>query len=272
MVERLQVELLNDAFNSFQEASRQLETQYARLERRVASLKKELAEKNRALERHRRLAAMGEMAAKIAHEIRNPLGSIGIFASLIEEEVDGAGKAGRYAAHIAKGVKTLDTLLGNMLVFARVPEPRLAAVDVREVLDEALTAVRGCAADGVKVLRDYRGDGLVMGDRALLSQVFVNLLINAFDAVGRSGTVRLIVRRSGADRAEIEVRDDGPGIPRDQLDRIFDPFHTTKEKGTGLGLAIVDTIVKAHRGSIDVKSRPGKGAAFIVRLAPAHRE
>ncbi|MBI5827832.1 MAG: hypothetical protein HZB22_08935, partial [Deltaproteobacteria bacterium] len=141
--ERVPAELLNDAFNVFREASRKLEQQYALLERRVEELNEELAEKNRVMERTRRLAAMGEMAAKIAHEIRNPLGSMAIFATLLERELANDAEKRKFASYITNGINTLDNLLSNMLLFASAPAARLKSVDIREVIEDSILLVSG---------------------------------------------------------------------------------------------------------------------------------
>ena len=268
MVAGHQLEVLNDAFNSFREASKTLEEQYAKLERRIEELNRELADKNKQMERTRRLAAMGEMAAKIAHEIRNPLGSIGLFASILERELAEDADRKALAEHISKGVKTLDNLLSNMLLFANTPEPRLSPVDIKDVIEDSLVSLSARITKDVDIRKDYRGPTTLMADRNLLVQLFINLLINAFDAIEEEGTIEIKTRswENGSSFIEIELSDTGSGISREHIDRIFDPFFTTKERGTGLGLSIVGTIVKAHNGLIDVRSSPGEGTTFIIRL------
>ncbi len=259
---------LNEAFETFRKASKSLEQRYRVLEKKIERLNQELSEKNRLMERTRRLAAMGEMAAKIAHEIRNPLASIEIFASLLARELEGSDR-GQLATFISKGVKRLDNLLTNMLVFARAPRPVPATVDIREIIEEVVQTTTPSMADGVSIRCLYNGDTLIVADGSLIRQAVYNLLINALDSVrGRKGRVEIITERivNGRDTLKLVVRDDGEGMPEDVMDRIFDPFFTTKQRGTGLGLCIVDSIVKSHGGRIWVESDRAKGATFCMEI------
>lgn len=273
MTREIPIELLNDAFNVFRDASKKLEDQYAVLETRVEELNAELAEKNRAIERTRRLAAMGEMAARIAHEIRNPLGSMSIFATLLERELADDDRK-KLAEHISKGIKSLDNLLSNMLLFANSPEARLKTIDIREIIDDSILLAKGREKKGVEIRASYNGGTMLSADPNLLSQLFLNLIINALDAVEENGLVEVstsVVERDGSELLEIKVSDNGKGIAKDELDRIFDPFFTTKERGTGLGLAIVTSVVDAHAGWIKADSIPGEGTAFTIGI-PVKRE
>ena len=273
MTHEIPIELLNDAFNVFRDASRKLEDQYAVLETRVDELNAELAEKNRAIERTRRLAAMGEMAARIAHEIRNPLGSMSIFATLLEREL-AEDKRKKLAEEISKGIKTLDNLLTNMLLFANSPEARLKVMDIREAIDDSILLASGREKKGVEISVTHSGETAITADPNLLRQLLLNLVINALDAVEENGRVEVatrVVERDGSRHMEIKVSDNGRGIAEKELDRIFDPFFTTKERGTGLGLAIVTSVVDAHAGWIKADSTPGVGTAFTIGI-PAKRE
>ena len=265
----IEANLLNDAFNLFNDASSKLEQQYSMLERKIEDLSEELAEKNRAMERNRRLAAMGEMAAKIAHEIRNPLGSMAIFASLLERELVGEEDKRKLAQHITKGVKTLDTLLSNMLLFAGSPGAHKGRVDICEVVQDAISSTLGHEKPGVRIKTEFIGRTEIVADRLQLRQLFLNLFLNSLDALEPEGTLHIRTRVAagrGHGFLEVQVSDNGAGIPEECLDRVFDPFFSTKERGTGLGLAIVAAVVHAHDGFIDVSSEPGKGTVFIVSL------
>ncbi|MBI5587545.1 MAG: hypothetical protein HY889_04155 [Deltaproteobacteria bacterium] len=271
MPENIQVDLLNDAFNTFRNASKKLEQQYAMLESKIEELNEEIAEKNSAMERTRRLAAMGEMAAKIAHEIRNPLGSMAILATLLERELTHDGEKRKLAEHITKGVKTLDNLLSNMLLFATAPGARLKQVEIKEVIEESVLLTRGHEKKGVSIKCWYEGRTRIMADPAQLRQMFLNIFLNSLDAMEEGGTltVRTRLDEETMNFLQIEIKDTGKGIPEEHIDRIFDPFFSTKERGTGLGLAIVSTVVNGHNGSIDVRSRHGEGTAFLISLPVA---
>jgi len=273
MTNEIPIELLNDAFNVFRDASKKLEDQYAVLETRVEELNSELAEKNRAIERSRRLAAMGEMAARIAHEIRNPLGSMSIFATLLEREL-AEDKRKKLAEQISKGIKTLDNLLSNMLLFANSPEARLKSMDIKEIIDDSILLTKGREKKGVEISVAHSGETVITADPDLLRQLFLNLMINALDAVEDNGRVEVttnVVERDGSDYMEIKVSDNGRGMAEKELDRIFDPFFTTKERGTGLGLAIVTSVVDAHAGWIKAESALEEGTAFTIGI-PVKRE
>jgi signal transduction histidine kinase len=271
MENSIEVELLSDAFNTFRDASRKLEEQYAMLENRIEELSAELAEKNRAMERTRRLAAMGEMAAKIAHEIRNPLGSMAIFANLLERELASDEDKRKLAEHISKGIKTLDNLLSNMLLFASSPMARLKNVDLKEIIEETLVLTEGRGPANMRIRKEFDGRTCILGDQNLLRQLFLNLFINSLDALDDGGLLSIKTSLSEENHkfVEIRVRDNGKGIAQEHMDRIFDPFFSTKERGTGLGLAIVSAVVGAHNGFIDVVSEPGKGTSFLISLPVA---
>lgn len=272
MTTQVPIELLNDAFNVFRDASKKLEQQYSLLETRIEELNAELAEKNRAIERSRRLAAMGEMAARIAHEIRNPLGSMAIFATLLERELADVPDKAKLAEHISKGIKTLDNLLSNMLLFAGAPEAKLKPVELNDIVDDAILLAGDRGKAGVEIRASYKGRKRVMADPNLLRQLFLNLIINALDAVEEDGRIGISVDTETEEGSVvIKVSDNGRGIPREQIDRIFDPFFSTKDRGTGLGLAIVSAVVDAHMGRLDVRSEPGKGTTFTLGI-PAGRE
>jgi PAS domain S-box-containing protein len=221
--------------------------------------------------RNRRLVAMGEMAAGIAHEIRNPLGSLELFASHLLDELRGSPRE-ELAGHVLKGIQNLSRITGNLLLFARKVEPQRTPVDLAGVLQEAALYARAAiSAKGVR-LEEALGPAAVAADPDLLRQAFLNLLLNAVQAVGEGGIIRV---ESALDPAETppvalaRVQDDGPGVSAEARERIFDPFYTTRAGGMGLGLAIVQRIVSAHGGWVSVGRGPLGGAEFTVGLPAA---
>ena len=272
---------LQAAFDVFTNATASLEQQYRRLEAQVRGLRDELAEKQRALtasiERQRclesqalrqsRLAAMGEMAATLAHEVRNPLGAMELFTKLLGEEVRDRPSAQRLVERVSVGIADLDHLVTNILDYTRLPEPQRAVVDLEVLVDEALLAVTPSLAPGLRIERARTGASPWSVDRRLLAQALLNLVRNAVEAMGDEGVLRVAVEP--AERwVRIIVADTGPGLPEGAAEAVFAPFYTTKERGTGLGLAVSRAAVAAHGGMLAVRPST-EGATFVITLPAA---
>jgi PAS domain S-box-containing protein len=231
-------------------------------------------------QRNQRLRAMGEMAAGIAHEIRNPLGSIELFASLLKKDVETDEEKFKLVEHIRSGVKNMDRIISTLLLYAKSPRPSQQKCDIHQLLDTLLTSSSDIVIpDNIKILRNFEeSDTWINGDQELLKQVFGNLIRNAVQAMPRGGELTLTTRKVSAPSNPSEVNNDhrqfititvsdtGPGIPPDHLVKIFNPFFSTKDKGTGLGLSISHNIIKAHQGTIDAESEKGEPTLFIVKL------
>jgi signal transduction histidine kinase len=239
-----------------------------------------LLDKEAQLHRADRLSALGQLSAGLAHEIRNPLGSIKGAVEILEEDYpDGHPKAEFYAI-ILKEVKRLNDVVTNFLNFARPVTMRFVPVDLREVLTSLEGLVSGQArAHRVQIFTSFHvGPARVMADEALLKQAFLNIMLNALEAMPEGGdlaistrladpTTARVLESTGRDEwLEVVFDDTGTGIPEEHLSRIFDPFFTTKKDGTGLGLAITHRIIENHRGIIRVMSQPGKGTTFVIAL------
>ncbi|MFQ5481945.1 MAG: nitrogen regulation protein NR(II), partial [Nitrospinaceae bacterium] len=227
-------------------------------------------------QRNDRLRAMGGMAAGIAHEIRNPLGSIELFGSLLKRDLQDLPEQKDMAEHILSGIRHLDRIISSLLLFARSPEPSKRRCDVNALIREVLEPpALGPMPENVEVALDLgEGPVLAAGDAELLRQVFTNCIRNAAQAMPGGGKLQVSSRANPApskhpDRRRcitVTVADNGMGIPKAKLGNIFHPFFTTKDRGTGLGLAIVHNIIKAHQGTIDVESEEGRGATFILNI------
>jgi signal transduction histidine kinase len=216
--------------------------------------------------RNRRLVAMGEMAAGIAHEIRNPLGSLELFTSHLVDEVRGT-RHEELAGHVLKGIQNLSRITGNLLLFARKVQPHRQRVDLVAVLEEAALYARAAIGAKGAELQTSLEPSWVEGDPDLLRQAFLNLLLNAVQAVADGGRIRLSCRVDQEGTQDVvltQVADDGPGVPPDARERIFDPFYTTRAGGMGLGLAIVQRISAAHGGWVSVGRAALGGAEFTV--------
>jgi signal transduction histidine kinase len=245
---------------------------------------KDLTQVEQAEERDRlrdRLASLGEMAAGIAHELKNPLAGIEVMAGLLRRQVPDSPAAQALLADILSEAKLANAIVVEMLEFVRPIRLQMEPVDVATVLQQSVTnAESKVPRRDIDIVFDVaQGLPLIDGDASQLCQVFSNLLTNAFEAMGGRGRVTLrAVPESAepdpgaADAPErtpsvvIDVEDDGPGVPADLRDRIFNPFFTTKTTGSGLGLPIVRKIVDAHDGRIDLGDAPGHGTRFRVTL------
>jgi two-component system sensor histidine kinase PilS (NtrC family) len=224
-------------------------------------------EMEEAMRRNDRLAAVGKLAAGLAHEIRNPLASMCGSIELLGHAPGLANKDRRLMEIVLREAERLEALVRDFLAFARPQEPQLTAVDVAAQLEEALVIFRGELANrGLTLGTGIEPAVLVRADPAQLKQVMWNLLSNAADATAAGGRVSVRLFRQGK-RAVLEVEDTGAGISDDDLPHIFDPFFTTKEKGTGLGLALVHRIIERHAGRIEVRSNVGSGTTFRIELA-----
>ncbi|HSU65231.1 MAG TPA: ATP-binding protein [Tepidisphaeraceae bacterium] len=256
---------------AYSEVTEKLQQSHEQLRSTVESLRQQLSEKNRLLERKNRLAALGEMAAGLAHEIRNPLGGIQLYASMLAQDVADRDGALKTVHKIAAGVKRLDALVGQVLQFTREVVVNPQPIDLHATVSQAVEYAQKTFDDrGIGCRIDDSGPLSATVDPLLLGQVVLNLILNAAEAMECGGTVTVEIRPpvSGLDAKQFQliVRDTGPGIPSDVLDRIFNPFFTTKDSGTGLGLSIVHRIIEAHDGTITVSNQQGGGARFEIRV------
>ncbi len=224
--------------------------------------------------RTEKFAAMGEMAANIAHEIRNPLGSIELFASLLKKDLKNEKNRDR-ASNIIGSVRNMNNKISNLLLFAREQKSSMKKININDVLNEVLKFSKQIIEkENVILTINYENvDPIIKGDAELLKQVFLNLILNALQAMPEGGNLHIETKVSdkekeerGIDDSKVEIKfiDTGIGIPHEYIKKIFDPFFTTREGGTGLGLVIVHNIVDIHGGSIDVENNSGKGTFFNI--------
>jgi len=242
-----------------------------------------------------RLAALGQMAASLAHEIRNPLAAIEVNCKLIERRLTRDPICRSLLAKITAEIKRLNRSVDSCLRFVRPVEVTLSPGGLVCLLEESIEAVgKRAPRPGVEVRTSFQaGMPPFQMDRALLRQVFENLILNAMEAVGETG--RVFIRAESVEAPEaasipyrpvgaqgdpwgevqryavVRVSDTGPGIGEEDLDRVFHPFFTTKEHGSGVGLAVAKKIVGGHHGTIEVANAPGEGAEIVVRLPMIER-
>ncbi len=227
-----------------------------------------------------RLAALGEMAAAIAHEVKNPLAGIEVMAGVLKRQLTESEDAQSILRDIIKEAKMANAIVVEVLDFVRPIRLQVERISLADVVRDAMSMAESHVPRGKVQLALDLPEGLapIQGDPHQLRQLFTNLLTNAFEALGGVGSVRLAAEQLSNDEEagstevqpvpmiQVEVSDDGPGMPADVMERIFSPFFTTKPQGSGLGLAIVRKIVDAHDGRIDVSARPEGGTRFRVTL------
>jgi len=256
----------------------------ARSHRELQEQTRLLLEKEAQLRRADRLSALGQLSAGLAHEIRNPLGSIKGAVEILRDDYPAGHPKAEFFGILLKEVDRLNDVLTNFLTFARPVTPHLAPVDVRATLTALEGLVSGQARRRrVQIFTSFHsGPSRVMADETLLKQAFLNIMLNSLEAMPEGGDLAISTRlawanpRSPQDAAsppegrpewlEVVFDDTGPGIPEEHLGRIFDPFFTTKKDGTGLGLAITHRIIENHLGTIRVTSQRGKGTTFVASL------
>lgn len=225
------------------------------------------------LQRRNRLAAMGEMVGRIAHEIRNPLGSIELFASMLHRDLNGVPTLRGYAEHISSSVHMMNRLLTNLLLYTK---PDCSHGEWHEtealILDSLTLAAHAIANTRIDIRLEVDPHAArIWCDPGQMKQVLLNLILNSIHAMPGSGALTLSAtlterQGSGESALRLSVSDTGVGIPAAHRSRIFDPFFTTRDEGTGLGLAIVHAIVEAHQGRIDVESVEGRGTTCTIVL------
>lgn len=225
------------------------------------------------LERNQRLAAMGEMAASLAHQLRTPLATALLYAGNLTQPELAAEARCRFADKTVAQLRRLERLIQDVLLFARGESIGRDVIPVPELLAEAAQTLEPLLKEhGVSLHVDNRcPDAVIVGGRKSLFGALVSLLENALQVSDPGSQIRLSAWR-GDDEIEVAVADEGPGIPAEMQSRIFEPFFTTRSQGTGLGLPIALGVARAHGGSLQVSSEPGAGAEFVLTLPVQSRE
>jgi len=263
----LTVALLGFLANRLAESSRAEARRAQAVADQLALANQQLREAEATVRRTERLAAIGQMSAGLAHELRNPLGTIKTSAEMLTRSVSSEGAiAKEMADFISSEVDRTNKLVTRFLDFARPLAVRPQRGDITQVIDRAVSDVERNNPGQVSIYRNYSPDvGLFLFDPDLMERVFYNLLVNAVQASPPRSSITVKTRLEDA-AAEVSIIDRGSGIDPKHLESIFNPFFTTKSQGVGLGLAIVSRIVDEHGGRIAVESEPGGGSLFRVSL------
>ncbi len=248
----------------------------AMLYRNLEEVHQELKEAQSFLVHQEKMAALGELSTSIAHEIRNPLVSIGGFARRLDRTLPADASEKRYTRTIVKEVERLEKILSHILTYTHEEAMALKELDLREVMEESLSMIsEGLRSGGIQLAKEFseKVPG-VKGDYYQLKQAFFNLISNACESMNGKGRLSIRIHpllKNGASFVRVEVEDKGAGIDPEALHHIFNPFYSTKDNRLGLGLPIIHKIVTSHQGQIEVNNHPGRGVTFILTL-PAQEE
>lgn len=265
---------LTTMIQKYNSVTERLKRSHETLGHEVCRLREELNRKNKELHRRERLAALGEMAAGVAHEIRNPLGGIRLYASLLERDLTDRPEQLEMVKKLETGVQNLDKVVGDILTFAGDAEPNFQVTELSEILEQVhAQSTHKATEHHINLDFDPGLDSIkVYCDQTQIERALLNLVQNAIEASPENGHVWV---RNSQDQEElpfgnglchVSVEDDGPGIDPQLMQRVFNPFFTTKHTGTGLGLAIVHRIAEANGGRVTVGQSAYGGAAFILSV------
>jgi two-component system sensor histidine kinase HydH len=229
---------------------------------------REIRELQEKVRRSERLAALGRLSSGVAHEIRNPLSSIKGFAQYFRDKFEVGSEDKSYADIMIQEVERLNRVITQLLDFGRPKELHLDLYPLSQILEHPLQLIRGdLNKRGIQLIESSFSEDKVKVDSDQMTQALLNIFLNAVESMESWGELRVeMVKKPEKGGAEICISDSGPGIPPENLSKIFDPFFSTKKKGTGLGLAITANIIEAHGGEISVESREGRGTTFKIFL------
>ena len=265
------IEDLTSIFEAYNQTADRMHRSHDQLQSEVVRLRHELEQKNEQLQRKSRLAALGEMAAAIAHEIRNPLGAVQLYASLLEKDLAGQETPLGWVRKISQGVRSMDQIVNDVLTFAQDQPCSKTKIQltglIAEVIDYVQPQIQGkqITIHSHAIAKEFS----FHGDVNMMRQVLLNLILNATDALGDHGDVYISADYRENDSSysvELSVADTGSGIRSQDMDKIFNPFFTMKESGIGLGLAIVHRLVECHGGVISAGTNTYGGATFTFLL------
>ncbi|HSC33685.1 MAG TPA: ATP-binding protein, partial [Thermodesulfobacteriota bacterium] len=235
------------------------------LESEIAQATREIEEKHWELMKAEKLAAIGELATGVAHEVRNPLSGIGLALELMKDETENEEHR-QTIRDILNEISRLERIVKGLFQLGHPKSLQLIECTPNDIVERALNLVSMKAKEkGITIKKDLACRTTFYVDHEQIEQVVLNLLINGIEATGRSGEVSVETRTNNGS-VEISVSDTGCGVPDDEMERILQPFYSTKETGTGLGLAISSRIVEAHKGKLHIASRVGEGSTFVVEI------
>lgn len=214
-----------------------------------------------------KLASLGTLSAGMAHEIKNPLASLKAMTQVLDENIEDKDFIKKYQGVVERQIDRINGIVEKLLKFGQPQQLEVNEFDLNQVIEETLNLFDNqCQKTNIEIKKQMAQLPKINGDAEQIAQVFTNLILNAIQAMPQGGILTIKTSAKDSDLLAIEISDTGIGIPHDKIDKIFDPFYSTKEKGTGMGLAVAYRSVKEHQGDIQVESAPGKGTKFSIWL------
>jgi signal transduction histidine kinase len=248
---------LSNMFLRFVDSSEKLQSAYENLQSETDALRQRLDKKDQEIAQAAKMATLGQAAAALAHEIRNPLGAIKLFVSLLSDEVQNSPAGQSYLNHIQISISQLDATISNILHFSKDSPLSLSPLNIASLLQERIQAFN-LSEPNIKIdLNLAASDIYVLAQEQSLRQIINNLFSNACQAMRHNGCISVDLEKSEQGSAILRIRDHGPGVDETIINQIFEPFVTSKNEGVGLGLSIVKRIVEQHHAHIQVKNNCG---------------
>ncbi len=256
---------LSQLFEQFTVSGKRLEERYEQLRKESEALKLQLRQKELEIKQAQKLATLGETAAAIAHEVRNPLGALKLFTSLLHKELPGTGTATQLLEQMNRSICALENVVSNILQFSRSEKPHMAPLNVHAIISEQIEqSMAGHSADDFATTTKFEANPFIFGNEHGLRRVFTNVLLNAIQAQKGRGSVSIHSKDCADGSLRITFRDSGPGFSERIKQSLFEPFATTKNEGTGLGLAIVKQVVESHGGSVHAENNGGAEITIVL--------
>ncbi len=265
--------IYHNILSNLNQTQQKIEQLNLELEKKIEERTQELEKRNKELARAEHMASLGRVAAGLAHEVKNPLNSIEINLGLIKRYLSKSNINEKYEMldilKLINGeLNRLDFLIQEFLMFARPQKIKSAERDVKQFIQQILNLVKAeSIKKNINIGTEFPDEKITASfDEALIKQVFLNIIINAFQSMGKGGKLNITIETVN-NNIYFHISDTGCGIKKEILSQIFEPFFTTKDDGTGLGLSIAQRIIEEHGGTINVESTPGKGTEFIIQLS-----
>jgi len=264
--------LLKGIIDRFSESSRILETRYQDIVHESNALREQLRIKDEQMQRATRLTALGEAAATIAHEIRNPLGAMTLMTSLLVDDSTISTQQKKLLSQITISINRLESFVADLLQFAKGTKIKLSPLNLHKLIQRILSSHHLLQNNAITIEQHFEGLEFIQANESAIERIISNLITNAVRAMNGTGTISFSCKETADTHIAITFRDSGPGISEQLIATIFEPFVSASEGGTGLGLAIVKQLVSAHNGSIMVKNTPSAEFTILLPIQTLERK